>query len=323
LLAVTVLGASGCASLWNDDLSGVDFRAEMRQLVQEIADYARSSAPGFVVIPQNGHELITLDGAANGQLAEEYVAAITGMGREDLFYGYENDDEPTPPEETSRISAVLDRAVDEGVAVLVTDYCATAAYVDDSYSRSAARGYISFAADSRELDRIPAYPPGGYATHAGAVTTLSEAVNFLYLINPGEFESSGAFVSALDATEYDVLIIDAFHDGDQALTADQVATLQSKPGGAARLVIAYMSIGEAEDYRYYWQDEWRPGSPEWLERQNALWRGNYKVRYWYDEWKAVILGNESAYLDRLLAAGFDGVYLDIVDGYEYFEEEYL
>lgn len=30
-------------------------------------------------------------------------------------------------------------------------------------------------------------------------------------------------------------------------------------------------------------------------------------------------GGEGAYLDRIMEAGFDGVYLDIVDAFEYYE----
>jgi len=34
------------------------------------------------------------------------------------------------------------------------------------------------------------------------------------------------------------------------------------------------------------------------------------------EWQAIIF----EYEDRILNAGFDGVYLDIIDGFEYWEE---
>jgi len=74
-----------------------------------------------------------------------------------------------------------------------------------------------------------------------------------------------------------------------------------------------MSIGEAENYCYYWQSQWRPGNPTWLDESNPNWKNNYTVRYWDAEWQAVVF----TYLDRLLAPGFDGVYLDIIDAYEY------
>ena len=80
-----------------------------------------------------------------------------------------------------------------------------------------------------------------------------------------------------------------------------------------------MSIGEGEDYRYYWQSSYNTNPPEWLSGPNPDWPGNYKVKYWLDSWKAIIYGNNEAYLDKLLEAGFDSTYLDIIDGYEYFE----
>ena len=52
--------SAGCG-----DVSGsgpgdiVDYRAEMREFVQDIGAWARAGAPGFIVIPQNGHELLT------------------------------------------------------------------------------------------------------------------------------------------------------------------------------------------------------------------------------------------------------------------------
>ena len=165
------------------------------------------------------------------------------------------------------------------------------------------------------------------ANCAGARSAWSskrrDAANFLYLLDPGLFSSKPAYLSALAATEYDLFIIDLFYeddDGNQtALSASEVAGLKTKPQGGARLVICYMSIGEAEDYRYYWKAEWEDTEPEWLEKENPNWAGNYKVRYWDADWQAVIYGSEDAYLDRIIEAGFDGVYLDIIDAFEYFE----
>ncbi len=81
-----------------------------------------------------------------------------------------------------------------------------------------------------------------------------------------------------------------------------------------------MSIGEAEDYRYYWKSTWNSNPPSWVERENPDWEGNYKIRYWDPRWKAIISGNDDSYLKKILDAGFDGVYLDIIDAFEYFED---
>ena len=49
------------------------------------------------------------------------------------------------------------------------------------------------------------------------------------------------------------------------------------------------------------------GDPEWLDSVNPNWDGNFKVRYSDPDWQSILFGGEGAYLDRILAAGFDGV----------------
>ena len=126
------------------------------------------------------------------------------------------------------------------------------------------------------------------------------------------------------AADYDIIVIDYSRDGteDQKYTTVETDLMRSR--GTTRDIIAYMSIGEAEDYRYYFEPSWiaalgnQPGddAPCWLGRTNPDWKGNYKVQYWSESWQITILD----YLDRIIDAGFDGVYLDIIDGYEYWAD---
>ena len=131
--------------------------------------------------------------------------------------------------------------------------------------------------------------------------------------------SKADFLANITLTNYDILLIDLFFDDEQLGPMDIIG-LKNKPQGQKRLVIAYMSIGEAEDYRYYWDPAWESDPPAWLAGENPDWPGNYKVRYWMDGWQDIIFGDEDTYLDRIIKAGFDGVYLDIIDAFEYFEE---
>ena len=296
----------------------INYRQEMRNFVQEISNYAHKSNSSFVVIPQNGIELISENGEADGSLNADYLAAINGVGQEDLFYGYNNDDEATPVADRTYLTDFLKRLVDEQKKVLVTDYCSTPLKIDDSYAQNRTSQFVSFAAPSRELDVVPTYPAMPAEVNQNNITNLSQARNFLYLINPASFTDVNSYLAALQATDYDVLLIDAFFKNN-ILTPNQVNSLKQKTNGGTRLVIAYMSIGEAEDYRYYWQADWKTGNPDFLKTVNPDWPGNYKVAYWDNAWKSVIYGNENAYLDKLLAAGFDGAYLDIIEGFEYFE----
>lgn len=299
-----------------------DFRQDMRNFVQDISAYTKNIDGDFIIIPQNGHELYTTNSEPDGPPDTTYLWAIDGVGREDLFYGYDEDDEPTPADERNEMIDYLDIAETYDVEALVTDYCSTTGNVDTSYDENSNLGYISFAADSRELDTIPVYPAVPYHQNPDDIYDLYDAQNFLYLLNPGEYTTKPEYLNALRATNYDLLIIDLFYDGTDILSPANVTSLKVKNSGEDRLVIAYMSIGEAEDYRYYWDDDWYDDPPEWIETENPDWPGNYIVRYWYKEWQDIIYGNNDSYVKKIIDAGFNGVYLDIIDAYEYFEEKY-
>ena len=151
------------------------------------------------------------------------------------------------------------------------------------------------------------------------VTSVQDAKNFLYLLAPdNEYPTSQEFVNAVKNTNYDCIIMDYFYYGE-TFTATQLDELRHKANGGKRLLISYMSIGEAEDYRYYWQPSWATGHPAFLGSENPNWPGNFYVAYWQPEWKDIIYGNDDSYLKKILDAGFDGVYLDIIDAYERYE----
>ncbi len=120
-------------------------------------------------------------------------------------------------------------------------------------------------------------------------------------------------INELGGSDFDLVVMDYSSDGTAAgeFTAAEIDTVRA----GEKIVLAYLSIGEAEDYRYYWQPGWTPGNPSWLGPENPDWPGNYRVQYWDPAWQAIVLG----YLDRIIGQGFDGIYMDIVDGYEYWE----
>ena len=120
------------------------------------------------------------------------------------------------------------------------------------------------------------------------------------------------------ASPFDLLVIDYSHDGSQerVITPAEMAKLKTKPDGSRRLVVSYVSIGEAEDYRFYWDNAWKGRQPKWLLEENKEWKGNYPVCFWDPGWQSVVCGSPDAYLDRVMALGFDGVYLDKCDVFE-------
>ena len=123
-------------------------------------------------------------------------------------------------------------------------------------------------------------------------------------------------LSEVKNSPYDLMVIDYSKQGDDLhrFTSQEIASLQE----SGKVVLAYLSIGEAEDYRFYWKKSWNEKKPKFLEKENPEWAGNYKVKYWYRAWWNKAL---KPYLDKVMKAGFDGVYLDIIDGYYYFGEK--
>ena len=296
-----------------------EYRDHMREFVKNLSSWSKQTDPDFIIIPQNGPELVTLNGEEDGKADIDYLAAIDAVGREDLYFGYRRDNQKTPEKESEYMISFLDICENNHVEVLTTDYCSDKDKIDNSYAENHRKEYISFAAPDRELDRIPSYPLVPYNENSGDILKISDAKNFLYLINPGKFNTKPDFLSALENTNYDLIIIDLFFNENQELSETDINQIKLKKNGGSRLIIAYMSIGEAEDYRYYWNNSWKKGDPSWIEKENPDWEGNYKVRYWEKDWQDIIFGNQDSYLQKILNAGFDGVYLDIIDAFEYFE----
>ncbi len=302
------------------DRKDMDYKQKMRELVIGISQYAKSKNPDFNIVPQNGIELVTDNGDESGTAHKEYLNAIDGNGQEDLFYGYDDDDQKSPAASTNYLKPFLNISKKAGKTILVTDYCSTTSKVTDSYSQNANMGYISFAANQRELNVIPKFPKPIQNENSSVVTKFAQVKNFLYLINPSGFAQKSDFINTVVKTNYDLLIMDLYFTDGSMFTAEEINQLKSKANGGKRLIISYMSIGEAEDYRYYWNSSWKNNPPSWLDKENPSWEGNFKVKYWDPNWQQIIYGNDSSYLKKIVDAKFDGVYLDIIDAFEYYEK---
>ena len=142
---------------------------------------------------------------------------------------------------------------------------------------------------------------------------LNDMENWLYLI---DVNLSNKTVDQIAASDYDMVVIDFISsesDNTDYPMAEVIAQLHNAPH--PKKVIAYIDIGEAEEYRVYWDDSWGIGNPAWIVGDDPDgWAENYPVAFWAEEWQAIWLEN-GGMLDQVGAAGFDGVYLDWVEAY--------
>jgi cysteinyl-tRNA synthetase len=134
--------------------------------------------------------------------------------------------------------------------------------------------------------------------------------SFLYQLQHADPERIGE-------TAFDLVVVSL---GAAGSSPDVIPALEASPGGP-KLVLCYMSIGQSENYRWYWQPEWVADPPDWLDVPDGVWAGDRWVHYWDPDWQAIIYGTPQSYLDQILALGFDGVYLDRVDAYGFYQEQ--
>jgi len=140
-------------------------------------------------------------------------------------------------------------------------------------------------------------------------------------INSFLYQLQNLDIEKVKNTNFDMVIMDYSKDGteEKRYTKKEIEIL--KNSNPKKIVIAYLSIGEAEDYRYYFKDSWHDSPPSFLDEENPFWPGNYKVKYWEEGWQDIIFGKEDSYLDKIIDQGFDGVYLDKIDTYEDYKSQ--
>lgn len=158
--------------------------------------------------------------------------------------------------------------------------------------------------------------------HASAEGPAEARQKLLASVASWRYQLRRLDIDEIAAHPADLMVIDYAPDRyrgfEEPFSRADVARMQTKPDGRRRLLLAYLSIGEAERYRTYWNNAWyAPATrPPWLLAPNPRWDGNFPVRFWHAEWQAIVLGSPDAYLDRILAAGFDGIYLDRADVFQ-------
>ncbi|UCH93490.1 MAG: endo alpha-1,4 polygalactosaminidase [Candidatus Aminicenantes bacterium] len=160
-----------------------------------------------------------------------------------------------------------------------------------------------------------------------------------------DLDASGA-VQKIVNSKYDLVVLDPMVTHDYTFdTKDMVNRIKASKasdGVHRKLVIAYIDIGQAEEWRWYWDghttyeekgecknsfvtaiQNWAP----WVVACDPDgWAGNYPVAFWDDDWKDIViygttLGSHlglyfNSMLDEVIQDGFDGVYLDWVEAWE-------
>ncbi len=154
----------------------------------------------------------------------------------------------------------------------------------------------------------------GAAAADAAGSELGDVRSWLYFLDVNLDEGT---ISRIADSGHDMVVID-FITSETENTGFRLAAtvMRWREASHPKLVVAYIDIGQAESYRTYWRPEWRIGDPVWITGEDPDgWAENYPVAYWHDAWRAIWL-DDGGYVDRIVAAGFDGIYLDWVEAFD-------
>jgi hypothetical protein len=310
-------------------------RQLMRDIVVALSAYAKQRNPHFIMLARNGPELVSKgprewnwetirdpDGyAANkyapiGTVNYPYLRAIDGMLVDGLFFGRTVYDMPTRPDDAKPLLAAMAVLDHEHRRTLTIEYCKGPPKVLDAEKMAAARHTLTYVDEEgdKTLTRVPAARP--QTENPLGVSRLDDAKNFLPVLDGSAFPSRTDWVNAMVATNDDMLIVDVFFRGAESLLRPDVDLLKHKRMGTDRLVLARLPLARAREDRFYWKTEWKVGNPAFLDDRDPDNQADIMVRYWDKDWKAIL----GRYMQGIVDLGFDGVLLDDVDAYLYFED---
>jgi cysteinyl-tRNA synthetase len=142
---------------------------------------------------------------------------------------------------------------------------------------------------------------------------LDDVEYWLYLI---DVDLDADAVDRIVSSDHDLVVLDFVPSEQQNADFPMGAVVDRlHDADHDKLVLAYIDIGQAEEYRTYWEPDWRIGDPDWIVANDPDgWEGNYPVAYWRPEWHDVWLGDDGL-ISQIVDARFDGVYLDWVEAY--------
>lgn len=309
-----------------------NYRQEMRDNVTMLSDYAKGRNPDFEIIVHEGRELLKkglweyhLQGYNEarrlgydakdptflarikdlspefqtiGTGARTYMKKIDAVALNNYFCSRQDF---TPPNSLKLIS--IDKCPDEDA-------------FDEAIQDSVGRSALLYVFTSPQYAFKNIRSQIIINENAKNVFSLDQAQNIVFLLDTSEYPDKFALIEDIRNANYDIVVLPAFVNG-VPFTKEEVNSLKFKKNGTRRRVIAAFNISETDDGQYYWQPEWRIGSPEWLKRLSFVDKDGILVEYWAPEWKNII----SKYFKGIVDLDFDGAFLTGLENYRYFEQQ--
>ena len=311
-----------------------NYRAYMRNNLLMLSRYAKKQKPEFKIITHEGQNLLTKslweynrDGYNNARKSDnaedesflfydkfteleperytpayEYLNLVDAIAINNLYCGKGKE---------SKITA------NHKLGLINIDKCANEDELETARINAMIEKRIFYG--FTDLDRAfnGTYDHANLNDSAQNIYEISDAQNILILTDDSKYTNKDEFVKELLNTNYDIIIIKPLFHNHERFSPNDIQKLHFKKNGSKRLLIAEMNISEASPYEYYWQKDWKIGSPSWLKRLSFSTKDSIITQYWHDDWKKII----SRHFKDIINENFDGVFITGIENHEYFEQQ--
>ena len=307
-----------------------DFRAIVRDMVEQIATYGHGRNNHFAVVLRGGFGLMIkserddkVDQLNNPPTASSAAKAAIKQAMEN---GSKIQDKLALGEEEHSFLQSLDGAIMDGqycgnhvtaspgyirmmqnlgMVVISVDHCGSEAAATKAWQTGRANGILPHADSlTGPMARVPRERP--QAESAEMIDALGKARNIWVFDKNDGYSSKEEWVQSMAASNIDVIVVDPFWRSRVPLLDSDIKKLKEKSLGSVRMVLARMDISHARNTDWYWQQSWTTDPPKWILGPVAGQPGVFETAPWSDEWREMV-GHIVA---GLMDVGYDGIVIE-------------
>lgn len=312
-----------------------NYRADMRDNLQMLIDYAKENKPDFKIITHEGQELLYRSAWEDARDGYNLSHRKKGSIEDTTFLSRENETPQQPKPDTPEYKYL--RSIDavalnnlfcgdgkeqnitfnNNLGLIGIDYCQSSEAADRAIVRSVLDKKILYVFENPEnaFNDIASQPL--INDSAKNVNKVADARNILILTDDSRYTSKDRFVQDISRTNYDIVVIKPLFAHTKRFSPEDIRRMQFKKNGSRRLLIAEMNVSEASPQDYFWRDRWKIGAPSWLVRKSFVEPNAVIAQYWNEEWRRII----ARHFKDIVATGFDGVFFTGLQNHFYFEQQ--
>ena len=310
-----------------------NYRAEMRNNLLMLIDYARKHNPNFQILSHEGQELL-YKSRWEHELEGYNRAREEKEGAYDPAFLFEKDLGNQEPEKgtseyryLNAINAIAlnnyycgegreeNVTINHGLGHISIEHCPDEKALDKAILRSLLDQKAVYAFTNRETAfQNPSNQPL-INDSARNIEQIKQAKNITFILDDSPYLSKEEMITTIVNNNYDIVVIDPLFHHKQPFSPEDVRRMSFKKNGSKRLVLAKLNVSEAAPQDYFWQESWKRGNPSWIVRKSFVNKDGFITRYWSEDWKKVL----SRHFRDIVASGYDGVFFTGIENHLYFE----